>query len=88
MFTPFTVKAFVVFLNFRFVDWSLVANVGCIKWCFAQCDLEHRLNSGELKMVKTFFKWLVLVVNSDVGDYVYLMKTRDALLDKLSKLNY
>jgi hypothetical protein len=75
-------------LNLRFWDWLLVSDVRLVNiGALGQDDLEHSDNSGELKSVKTFVEWLVLVNNGDVADLVDLVKTLNSVLDKLSKVH-
>lgn len=38
-------------------------------------------------MVKTFNQWLKLINNCDVANFVDLMKSLDAMLDKLGQVN-
>ena len=52
---------------------------------FAENYFEHSDNSSEFKMIKTFFKRLVLVNDSDVADFIALMEALDPMLDQFSK---
>jgi len=55
----------------RFVD----------KITLGQSDLEHGHDSAEFKVIKTFNKWLKLINNCDVADFVDLVETFDSMLD-------
>ena len=52
---------------------------------FAENYFEHSDNSCEFKMIKTFFKRLILVNDSDVADFIALVEALDPMLDQFSK---
>ena len=79
--------ALTVLLNLRLVNGRLVANIFGVASRFAESDLKHSHNASELKVVKSFFEWLIFVNNGDVANLVELMETFDAVLDQLSEFN-
>ena len=79
--------ALAVFLDFVLRDGRLVAKIILVEWRDAQFDLKHGHDSCELKVVKSFFKGLVLVVDGDVGDLVDLVQTLNAVLNELGELH-
>ena len=52
-----------------------------------ESDLEHGHNSGEVEVVKTFNKRLVLINNCDVRDLIDLIKSLDSVLNKLREID-
>jgi enoyl-[acyl-carrier-protein] reductase (NADH) len=53
----------------------------------AKSDGEHGDVSLEFKVIKTFFNRLVLINNSDIWDFIVLMKLVNSVLDELSQLD-
>jgi hypothetical protein len=82
-----SVVALAVGLDLTLADGGLVADILGVDGLAAQTDLEHSHDPGELQVVKTFLKRLVLIINSDVGDLVVLVEAGNAVLDQLSELD-
>ncbi len=83
----FAVLSITVLQDFALVNRNLVADIVGVERLLTQFDLEHSHDSGELKVVKSFFKRLVFVVDGDVGDPVDLVESLHAVLDELAKLD-
>lgn len=66
----------------------MIADVSLVNVvALGQSDLEHGDNSAELKLVKSFVKWLVFVNDGDVADLVDLVETLDSVLDQLGEVD-
>ena len=74
-------------MNFALINWSLVSNISRVELSLAEDNLEHSDDSGELEMVKSLLKWLILINNCDVADLVVLVETLDTVLDEFGKFN-
>lgn len=76
-----------ILLNFALIDWSLVSNIVLVELGLAENDLEHGHDSREFEMVKSLLKWLVLINNCDVADFIVLVEALDTVLNEFGKFN-
>jgi len=65
----------------------LISNIGRVEILLAEHDLQHSDDSCELQLIKTLFKWLVLVNDCDVADTVQLVQTLNAVFNQLCQFD-
>ena len=79
--------ALTVLLHLGLIDRWLVANIISVASLLAEGNFKHSDNTGELEVIKTLLKRLVLINNGDVRDLVQLVKTLNTMLDQLGQLH-